>query len=163
MSVFVGQVVNSIDGKNRLSIPSRYRKILNSDGDNDIDVQLLLSAKEGDSPYIAVYPQFVLDDLADNAYHGSQSTTEDEIAFNNFLSLFTILSLDGNGRITLPASLRKAAQLQDEALIIGRGKTFEIWNESHHETWMQKQKISDENFEDFERRLRRSSARGQSS
>ena len=161
MSVFVGQVINSIDGKNRLSIPSRYRKILNSDGDNDIDVQLLLSNKESDCPYIAVYPQLVLDELAETAYHSPHSTTEDEIAFNNFLSLFTVLSLDGNGRITLPASLRKAAQLPDEALIIGKGKTFEIWNASHHETWMQKQKVSDENFEDFERRLRRSKVKEQ--
>lgn len=161
MSVFVGQVINSIDGKNRLSIPSRYRKILNSDGHNDRDVQLLLSTKEGDHPYIAVYPQSVLDELADNAYHGSQSTKEDEIAFNNFLSSFTVLSLDGNGRITLPASLYNGAQLEGEALVIGKGKTFEIWNSSHHETWMQKQKVSDENFEDFERRLRRSKVKEQ--
>lgn len=161
MSVFVGQVTNSIDGKNRLSIPSRYRRILNGDGHNDIDVQLLLSTKESDCPYIAVYPQSVLDALAETAYHSSHSTKEDEIAFNNFLSLFTVLSLDGNGRITLPASLRQAAQLQDEALIIGKGQTFEIWNSSHHKAWMQKQKASDESFEGFERRLRRSHAKRQ--
>lgn len=39
------------------------------------------------------------------------------------------MAFDGEGRIMLPETLRLEAGLEDKAVFVGKGKTFEIWNE----------------------------------
>jgi MraZ protein len=50
------------------------------------------------------------------------------------LGYATELELDGNGRVLLPPSLRKYAQLDKKLVLVGQGKKFELWSE---ENWQQ--------------------------
>ena len=42
----------------------------------------------------------------------------------------TDLELDGHGRLLLPASLREFGQLTRDAMLIGQGMRFELWDEA---------------------------------
>jgi MraZ protein len=43
----------------------------------------------------------------------------------------TELELDGNGRILIPPTLREYASLARNAMLIGQGGRFELWDEAH--------------------------------
>jgi MraZ protein len=47
----------------------------------------------------------------------------------------TELDLDGHGRILLPRELREFAGLDRQAILIGQGNKFELWDEDR---WNQK-------------------------
>ncbi len=42
------------------------------------------------------------------------------------------ISVDGDGRIKLPEKLIECAKLEDSAIFVGKGRTFEIWNPKMH-------------------------------
>ena len=42
----------------------------------------------------------------------------------------TDLELDGHGRFLLPANLREFGQLTRDAMLIGQGLRFELWDEA---------------------------------
>ena len=46
----------------------------------------------------------------------------------------TDLTLDGHGRLLLPAELREFAGLQRHAMLIGQGNRFELWDETRWST-----------------------------
>ena len=43
----------------------------------------------------------------------------------------TEIELDSNGRILLPTLLREYAELKKQAVLVGQGKKFELWDEAH--------------------------------
>lgn len=46
------------------------------------------------------------------------------------------LAFDGEGRVVLPDSLMKAANLTDTATFVGKGEIFEIWEPKAFESYM---------------------------
>lgn len=52
------------------------------------------------------------------------------------------LTLDKQGRVTIPALLRKKAMLDKEVILAGSGERFEIWNVDRYEALM------DEDYDD---------------
>jgi MraZ protein len=46
----------------------------------------------------------------------------------------TDLTLDGHGRLLLPAELRAFAGLERHAMLIGQGNRFELWDETRWNT-----------------------------
>lgn len=53
----------------------------------------------------------------------------------------TDLELDGHGRVLLPAELRSFAGLTRDAMLLGQGNRFELWNEAEwikrRDEWLQ--------------------------
>jgi MraZ protein len=43
----------------------------------------------------------------------------------------TDIEMDGHGRILLPPLLREYAGLQKNAVLVGQGRKFELWDEAH--------------------------------
>lgn len=50
------------------------------------------------------------------------------------------LSMDVDGRVILPESLLKKAKIKNEAVFVGKGATFEIWNPQQFKVYMEKSK-----------------------
>ena len=52
----------------------------------------------------------------------------------------TELELDGNGRILLSRELREFADIERQAILIGQGNKFELWNDEiwnkKRDTWL---------------------------
>lgn len=59
----------------------------------------------------------------------------------------TDVEMDGQGRLLLPPLLREFAGLTKRVVMVGQGKKFELWDESHWESkrghWLQEETSAD--------------------
>ena len=69
------------------------------------------------------------------------STKRDSMA-TTVLGCVVQLPFDGDGRIILPENLIKKAGLNDKAIFIGKGPTFEIWNPDKFSKYLEKAKVT---------------------
>jgi MraZ protein len=54
----------------------------------------------------------------------------------------SLVELDGNGRVSVPASHRAAVGIEKRAVLLGMGDKFELWSEQAHHAQIQ-QTLSD--------------------
>ena len=66
----------------------------------------------------------------------------------------TDLELDGHGRILLPANLREFGLLTRDAMLIGQGVRFELWDEARwnerQDQWVASEEVAGELPPEFE-------------
>ena len=120
--MFRGRFEHSIDEKNRLAIPARFRESLVAEGNpepvivTNLDQCLCaypLREWERVERLCQSLPQFDANVLAFQRY---------------FLSSATECPIDKAGRITIPPTLRDFARLRHDCIILGNLNKFEIWS-----------------------------------
>ena len=110
-----------LDAKGRLSIPARFRDVLKASHDSKLIVTNLPSC-------LAAYP-FDQWRLIEEQFAGYSFGPPDIIAFKRyFLGAAVECPVDGQGRILIPAALRKEAGLNREVVLSGMLTFFEIWS-----------------------------------
>ncbi len=116
--MFLGQFLHSFDEKFRLTVPARFREPL-ADGayvvqglDNNL---MVLTA----GAFEIVYQRLMAMNMMDPTARALRRL---------ILGNAAELELDSAGRILLPQILRERAGLQNEAVLVGQGDYFEIWN-----------------------------------
>jgi DNA-binding transcriptional regulator/RsmH inhibitor MraZ len=57
------------------------------------------------------------------------------------------VELDGNGRISIPASHRAAVAIEKKAVLLGMGEKFELWSEQAHHAQI-RQTVTDDDLSD---------------
>jgi MraZ protein len=126
MNLFLSTYVNKIDRKGRVSVPAPFRAVLSAQASAN-QVVLFPSrefrAVEGCSLAWIDRLSASLDDPEIDA------AERDAIEFQVFASLETV-SIDAEGRISLPETLAAYAGIAEEATFIGKRHTFQIWNGS---------------------------------
>ena len=124
--MFKGSFFNIMDNKGRVSIPVRYREILQERQDR----QLILTNWDG---YILAFPQSEW--VKVEAKLGELALfRKDYRAFQRFLiSGVEECPLDRQGRILIPQSLRDYGKLGREVAIVGVVRNFEIWDREHYD------------------------------
>ena len=141
--MFRGRYEHSIDGKGRLSIPSRFRDALARRR------QKVLILTHFDSCVVA-YPLDEWRQLEERIR--KQSTLQKDI--RAFLRLFysgaTETAVDGQGRILIPPPLREKAGLAREVMIVGVLNKIEIWSKARWEEFLAGSPVT---FEDVAARL----------
>jgi len=141
--MFRGRYEHSIDGKGRLSIPSRFREALARRR------QKVLILTHFDS-CVAAYPLDEWRQLEERIR--KQSTLQKDI--RAFLRLFysgaTETAVDGQGRILIPPPLREKAGLAREVMIVGVLNKIEIWSKARWEEFLAGSPVT---FEDVAARL----------
>lgn len=119
--MFRGRHAHTIDEKGRVSIPSKYREVLNGRGQhtliisNDLDTCLVVFPMDEwleEEQKIKALPDFIPEALQYKRFYisGAQECP-----------------IDRQGRILIPPALREHAQLRREALFVGLIEKFEIW------------------------------------
>jgi MraZ protein len=86
--------------------------------------------KEG-TPVIEGCDRAFVDELVARAYSPTASEDARE-RIQLLLGEMMTLSVDPEGRFVLPAPFRAHAALQDSAVFVGRGRTFEIWSPARY-------------------------------
>jgi len=115
--MFLGEYRHSVDPKGRLTLPARFRQLLENGGyiTQGLDRNLMVWQKE---PF---------EKLAKQISH--QSITDPSV--REFSRLFfgdaERIEWDGSGRILIPQFLRTRHSLNAEVIIKGSGEYFEIW------------------------------------
>ncbi|HEX2334038.1 MAG TPA: division/cell wall cluster transcriptional repressor MraZ [Burkholderiales bacterium] len=121
MGAFHGAAVITLDAKGRVAVPTRHRAAL-LDGAKSL---VLTAHPEG---CILIYPE--------SAWEPVRAGVEQFPSFNLQASWWKRLLLgfeehvvpDGSGRILLAPALRQHAKLEREAMMVGQGHYFELWD-----------------------------------
>ncbi len=119
--MFKGLVEHQLDDKNRLRIPSKFRKELV--GENG---ERKYSFFRGMHNCICVMADEDLDELIGGI--SEEGVSEANQATALFFSSIHSAEEDAQGRVVLPTMLKKVAGIQKEIVTLGRGKRLEIWS-----------------------------------
>lgn len=119
---FTGESRNSIDQKNRLSIPAKYRKALSPINDNTFVLT------RGFDQCLILYP---LDEWKKvEGQLGSLSSIK--VRHRNFVRSIVRCAIhikyDSQGRIAIPDNLLQHAKIDSNVVVIGMIKKIEIWS-----------------------------------
>ena len=118
--MFKGVFEHQLDDKNRLRIPSKFKKELTGEHG-----EKTYSFFRGMNRCICVMADDLLDDTISNiADEGISESNEASTLF--FGSIFSAEE-DAQGRVVLPTSLKKMAGINKNIVTLGRGKRLEIW------------------------------------
>lgn len=135
--MFRGRYEHTIDAKGRLSIPSKFREVLVANYD---DERLIVTNFD---QCLWAYPVREWKAVEDKVSALPQFKPEVKALQRFFISAASECPVDPNGRIIIPTTLRKYADLNQDVVLVGMTKRFEIWSK---EKW---QKV----FEQAERDL----------
>ena len=129
MDRFVSTFTNKIDAKGRVSIPAPFRAVLERDGyAGGIYCYPSLDAPALDAggERLAKKIDGLLAGLPD------YSDERDELSVALYGDVH-VLTIDGDGRIVVPQSLRGHAGLQTEVTFVGLGDKFQMWSPDRFE------------------------------
>ncbi len=130
MALFLSTFVNKVDKKGRVSVPANFRATLNN------------QSYKG----IVAYASFVngcieacgmdrIERLSESIDSLDPYSDERDAFAATILGGSVQLPFDSEGRVMLPESLLKEAGIDDTAVFVGKGATFEIWNPKEFETY----------------------------
>lgn len=138
--MFLGEYSHSIDAKNRLIVPAKYRDEL---GENFI-------LTKGFDGCLYIYPQKEWEVFEEklNSLPMGKGDTRKMVRF--FMSSATQAEFDKQGRILIPVTHRKYANLDKEVVFAGVGKKIEIWSK---EKWDETATISYEDMDEVAENL----------
>jgi MraZ protein len=114
----------SIDNKGRLAVPSRYRELISVQAENSLVITLNPLDRS-----LWLYPLPEWDVIEDKLASLSDFDKQSRRTKQMMRGYATDCQLDSQGRILIPKELRSYADLTKQAVILGQGNKFEIWNE----------------------------------
>lgn len=129
--LFNGNALSMVDGKGRLSVPAFIRSVV----ERRSDAKAIIVGTQEASPclnaYDRSYAQYLFREnerrrLAEEAGGGEVAAAEQRA--RRTFGLTEEALYDPSGRIVLPPMLRRKGNIEDMALFVGVGGTFEIWN-----------------------------------
>jgi len=123
---YVGKHQRSLDAKNRLTIPSKWR----FEGDTD-DVYLALPDPSG---CIVVMPPAQVDKLYEDVESRKLSDEDAQGLLDKLMSQAASFGCDKQGRIHIPEELLRHAGIEREAIVVGRLVNFRIWSPDRWKT-----------------------------
>ena len=121
--MFLGQYKYTTDSKGRLTIPVRFRAALASGA----------FVTQGFDRNLVVYTTETFEKVSQKAAALSATDPGAREVKRVIFGRAGAVSLDASGRILLPDFLRDYAGIDGEAIILGVGETFEIWEVSRWE------------------------------
>lgn len=122
--MFRGRYEYVIDSKGRVSVPSRFREILQTHyGSEDLVLTVYDSC-------VVAFPSEEWRKWEERLRELPLLRAETKRFFRYFLSGAVDCRIDDHGRLLIPAPLRAQAQLKKEVVFVGMLKGFEIWDKA---------------------------------
>ncbi|WDD98466.1 division/cell wall cluster transcriptional repressor MraZ [Thalassomonas actiniarum] len=130
--MFRGASAITLDTKNRITMPTRYREELIADCDGQmictVDIQ---------HPCLLLYPLPEWEEIELKLCELSSMNPQERLLQQVLLGNASDCSLDKNGRILINGPLRQHANLDKNIMLVGQLKKFEIWSEAAWQEQMQ--------------------------
>ena len=129
--LFQGSALNGVDAKGRVSVPAFLRTVIERRG----DARTIVLAKHEQFPALAAYdPAYAAQKhlKLERLLEKEETSPDAEMAYQRrTLMAFGAseeVPYDSSGRVIMPPMMRRKGQLEELALFIGVGETFQIWN-----------------------------------
>ena len=129
--LFQGSALNAVDAKGRVSVPAFLRTVIERRG----DARTIVLAK---------HSQFACLDAYDPAYAAlkhaklerllekQEENADAQLIYQqrNLMAFAATeeVPYDSSGRVLLPPMMRRKGGIEDLALFLGTGETFQVWN-----------------------------------
>lgn len=123
VAMFRGATRVTLDAKGRLAIPSRYRERLASRAEGK-----LVATVDRDQ-CLLIYPLPEWEEIERKLDRLPALKNRVRQLQRLMLGYATELEMDGQGRVLLSRELRDFAGLDKQAMLVGQGKKFELWDE----------------------------------
>ncbi|MCX6386547.1 MAG: division/cell wall cluster transcriptional repressor MraZ [Solirubrobacterales bacterium] len=118
---FRGTFDHTLDAKNRLTVPARFRVALGAG---------VVLAK-GVEPCVAIWTPAAYEAQTAAALLGRNPLSPEARQLSRYFSANAIdIELDKAGRVMLAAFLMEHANLEREVVVTGAGECLEVWNQS---------------------------------
>jgi MraZ protein len=144
---FTGQYDFVIDSKNRINIPSIFRKQLHKSDKNRFVIT------RGIDSCIWIYPLGEWEKIEKELSQLSSLSKINRTFLRNHLRHAKIVSSDDQGRLILTKNLIEYANILKDITIIGVLNKIEIWDNATLEISDSEQSIDEESYEDLSRRI----------
>lgn len=134
--MFIGEYEHSLDTKGRIIIPSKFRDKLGEE----------FVMTKGLDNCLFVYPKSEWD-VFEEKLKTLPLTNKDARAFIRFFFAgASECNLDKQGRVTIPANLRKYSKLDKDSIVIGVSTRIEIWSKDEWEDYNDDDNLSYESI-----------------
>ena len=138
--MFMGEYAHNIDKKGRMIIPAKFR--------DELGEKVIIT--RGLDGCLNVYTQQQWEIIYEQLLKLPATKKDVRLYVRNMTSKAAECEIDGQGRVLLPSSLIKLADLVKECMVIGAGNHVEIWSK---ERWEQFDEDGEEVFEDIAENL----------
>ena len=127
--MFRGATKVTLDAKGRFAIPTRYRERIAA----RCEGQLVATV---DKDYcLLIYPFPDWEEIERKLVRLPSLNKQARRLQRLMVGYATEIEIDGHGRILLPRELREFADLGRQAILLGQGNKFELWDEK---SWNEK-------------------------
>ena len=131
--MFQGETAITIDDKGRLAIPTAYRELVARACGN----RLVITYNPFEAGSLYLYPYAAWAKLRDQVNGLAKAKKTHRLLQFKLVGAATEVELDGNARISIPASHRLAVGIDRRAVLLGMGDKFELWSEQAHREQIQ--------------------------
>ena len=121
--MLIGEYIHTIDEKNRVSLPSKFRK--------EMGKKIIITPGLGNCLFLFTNKEWLkVSKKLSNSDTDLSFLKADQRSFNRFMfGRASEVELDSIGRILIPDVLKDRINLKDKAVLIGVQDRVEIWNE----------------------------------
>ena len=141
MATFSGMYFNNLDSKGRLIIPAPFREILSKNYS-----QRLIVVIDALDPCLLAYPQQQWEQHLEKLNSLPQYNKNIRFYMRKVVASASACDIDKQGRILVPAALRKNSHLKTETVIAGQGTKLEIWDKQQWDKVTSPEMINEEEF-----------------
>ena len=131
--MFRGTSAITLDSKNRITVPTKYRDELFADCQGKmvctVDIQ---------HPCLLLYPLPEWEEIELKLCSLSSMNPQERLLQQVLLGNASDCEIDKSGRLLINGPLRQHANLEKSVMLVGQLKKFEIWSESAWQGQMQK-------------------------
>lgn len=129
--MFRGTSAITLDNKNRITMPTRYRGEIIADSQGKMVCTIDLQY-----PCLLLYPLPEWEEIELKLCELSSMNRAERLAQQKLLGNASDCELDKNGRLLISGPLRQHAGLDKNIILVGQLRKFEIWNEEAWQTQM---------------------------
>ena len=129
--LFQGSALNAVDAKGRVSVPAFLRGVIERRG----DARTIVLAKHETFPCLSAYdPAYAalkhakLERLLEKEETNPEALMEYQQRNLMAFAATEEVPYDSSGRVVLPPMMRAKGAIEELALFLGTGETFQIWN-----------------------------------
>ena len=129
--LFQGSALNAVDAKGRVSIPAFLRSTIERRG----ETKTIVLAKHETFPCLSAYdPAYAalkhakLERLLEKEETNPEALMEYQQRNLMAFAATEEVPYDSSGRVVLPPMMRAKGAIEELALFLGTGETFQIWN-----------------------------------
>ena len=129
--LFQGSALNAVDAKGRVSVPAFLRQVIERRG----DARNIVLAKHDHFQALSAYdPAYAalkhskLERLLEKQETDPASELEHARRTMMAFGATEEVPYDSSGRVIIPPMMRRKSGIEDLALFIGVGETFQLWN-----------------------------------